>query len=158
MKQEQVILEQSIPKFSLFIVFLPVLLLVGILSVFKIYYIFLLLFLLPFFWLSYEYCIQRNFENFVYIKIFGTAIYQKKKVFIVPDYISLNHQGYKEGGTWMWYPTIFGDARYKLYAIKFFKGNKNQTVFKTPYKEEARLKAEQLSTLLDIRIHNTLKT
>ncbi|WP_117880156.1 hypothetical protein [Aureibaculum luteum] len=85
-------------------------------------------------------------------------LFSRKKTLLYPNYISIVHQGYREAGGWMWYPTVFGEVRYKLYVIKFFHGNKQDTVFKTSNKEEAIRKANELSKLLYVKIHNTLKS
>ena len=89
------------------------------------------------------------------MRIFNFKIYSYEKNFISPEYLSVVHQPYVDDNSWIY--DVFLDARFKLYTIKFFKGNKRETVFKTSSKEELIQKANELSRLLNVRINNTLK-
>ena len=127
------------------------------LSVFNRYFLLFSLLCIPVLGLNYKYVIKNNFENKLVIRTYSFPFFSQKKTLLYPNYISIVHQGYKEARGWMWYPTVFGEDRYKLYVIKFFDGNKQETVFKTSNKKEAIRKANELSKLLKVKIHNTLK-
>lgn len=153
-----VVLIQRISIISIVIFHLPVLFFIFVLSFFNTYFVLLILLCVPILGLSYEYVIEKSFSNKIVFKTFNFSFFSRKKLILYPGYISLVHQIYKDGTGWSWFPAVFGDAKFKLYTIKFFKGKEHQTVFKTPNKEDAIQKANELSELLNVRIHNTLKT
>ncbi|MBJ2174132.1 hypothetical protein JBL43_07780 [Aureibaculum sp. A20] len=156
--KNEVFLKQHLSKLSLVFILLPFLFFVMTLSVFNSYFLLFSLLSIPVLSLNYKYVIKNNFENKLVIRMFSFSFFSQKKTLLYPIYISIVHQGYKEAGGMMWYPTVLGEVRYKLYVIKFFHGKKQDTVFKTSNKEKAIYKANELSKLLNVRIYNTLKS
>jgi len=154
---DRIYLKQHIPVISRVIFSLPIFFMILLLSNFYTFYLFLLLIFLLVFGFNYEYIIVRNGSSLLVVKIFNKTILSIKKSFITPDYISLMYQSFYESSHFSWYPNVFPDTKFKLYTIKFFKGNNRETVFKTDNKEEAIQKANMLSKLLNVRINNTLK-
>lgn len=156
MKQTKVILKQNISIVSKIIFCSPILFIVLFLTEFNGYFILFALIIVPIFGFNYEYVFKKH-ASYYCMKVFNFKFFSNIKNFIKPEYISISNQSYKEGAGWMWDHFIVTSAKFKLYTVKFYKGTNRETVFKTTNREEAILKAEQLSELFDVRIHNALK-
>jgi len=151
-----VVLKQKISSVSRALICAPLLYFLFTLIEMNIWNLILVIIFIPIFGFKYEYVFCRDRKSFLVLKLFKLVIYSKEKLFICPEYISLIHQSYIDKTDRIHYEYI--NTKFKLYVVKFFKGKEHQTVFKTTNKEEAILKANELSVVLNVRINNTLKT
>lgn len=152
---KHVILNQSISLTSKVFISIVSFFIVTILSMLNGNFGFMYLIILAFIFLKKDYIIYENFSNIVRYRVFSVLLYKNEINLTFPEYISLFEQKYKQTASFGF--MILGEDKFRLYTIKFFKGRSNNTVFKSRYKEEVLDKGHQLSTLLGVRINNTLK-
>lgn len=150
-----VILKQKISLVSKSLVCSPLLYFILFLTEQKVWNFVLALIFIPIFGFNYQYVFLQNKTRFLELRVFNFKIYSYEKNFINPEYLSVVHQSYVDDSS-RWMYDMFLDVRFKLYTIKFFKGNNHETVFKTSNKEEVIQKTIELSKLLNVRINNTL--
>ena len=106
---------------------------------------------------SITYEIKEGFENYKRINIFGITIWKQKLHILFPDYISIFSASFKKGNEWGAVSALGTKSKYGGVAIKFFKGHKNEIVYKSNDYSKALKKANELSFLLKVRLHDAIK-
>jgi len=106
---------------------------------------------------SVQYEVNKNFINYKLWTFFGFTVFKSKLNLFLPEYISLFSTSFKKDNDWGAVAALGTKSKSSNIVLKFFKGAKNEIVFKCNDYYTALKKAEELSELLDISIHNTFK-
>jgi len=129
---------------------IPLFALLIALVIVNLYFLPFLLLTIMFMFSSYLYEFNENFNHKIKIKVFGFSLLSLNKSFIKPDYISLFNQPLKS--SWE-----FGVSKHKVFTIKFFNGNINETILRSSNKSEVLRLGHALSLMFNIELYNTLE-
>jgi len=99
---------------------------------------------------SYE--VVKDFTIYKHLKIFSISVFKSKVVFPAPDYLIVFSAKYKQGAEWGSVAAMGKERGGDNYVIRFFKGNKHLTIYRTNSLEDAKSKAIELSDTLGIEI------
>ncbi|GAA4109553.1 hypothetical protein GCM10022393_06200 [Aquimarina addita] len=101
---------------------------------------------------SKDHLITKKFENETLFSCFGLVLWRKPLVLEFPDYISVFHASFVS------VDEIEGtEDKYKKWVLRFFKENRHVTMLEDYQYDYIVSKANELSLLLDIPVHDTSK-
>ncbi len=106
---------------------------------------------------SITYEIREGFDYSKRFNIFGIPLWKQRLELLTPDYISLFASSFKKDNDWGAVSALGTKSNYQSIVIKFFKGPKNEIVYKSNDYNEALSKANELALLLNVRVHDTVK-
>ena len=112
------------------------------------------MFLISFILLGYQVSFEFNkaYKNKRLLKLFGIVVWSSKLDSIFPDYIKVYSGHYKQDSEFGPVSALGNSRQYGFYAVRFFKGNKHFTPFKSTRMEKALSKAKELSALLEVEL------
>ena len=112
------------------------------------------MFLISFILLGFPVSLEFNkaYKNKRLLKLFGIVFWSSKLDSVFPDYIKLYSGHYKQDSEFGPVSALGNSSQYGFYAVRFFKGNKHCTLFKSTRMEEALSKAKELSVLLEVEL------
>ncbi|WP_109302045.1 hypothetical protein [Aquimarina sp. AU474] len=105
---------------------------------------------------STSYKISSDFNNQKLFSFFGLSLFSIKLDLDFPDYISVFSASFSLNNDWSTVSALGTKERHNKVVVRFFKGNKNVTVYKTNKYQEAVEKANELRTLLNVEVHNMI--
>jgi len=100
--------------------------------------------------ISYE--IKSDFNNKTHYKFFGITVFIQRLAIIFPDYITVFSARFKQSSDWGPVAAMGKETDNETFVIRFFKGNRHFTVFKTNSLKLANTEAEKLGLLLNVEI------
>lgn len=106
---------------------------------------------------SISYQISKNFKNVKRIKLFGLTIWRSELVLDYPEYISVFSTSFKQNNEWGTVSALGTKSRNDAVVIRFFKENRNFTVYQTNSYEKAVDIANELGQLLDVEVYDASK-
>ncbi len=106
---------------------------------------------------SVSYKIKSDFDNYKVINVFKVPLWNQRKAFIFPDYISVFSASYKKDNEWGAVSALGTKSKTQNVVIKFFSNRANEIVYKSNSYEDVLEKANELSKLLNVRIHDSVK-
>ncbi len=106
---------------------------------------------------SVTYEIQKGFENYKRIRLFGVTLWKQKLKVLFPEYISVFSTSFKKDNEWGTVAALGTKSVNENVVIKFFKGQKNEIVYKSSEYANALEKANELSVMLNVRVHDAVK-
>ncbi|WP_291867328.1 hypothetical protein [Maribacter sp.] len=98
--------------------------------------------------------IGRDFNNYKHFKLFGFTLFKSKLSVAYPDYVIVFSAKYKQGAEWGSVAAMGKERKGDNFIIKFFRGNKDFTVYRTSSLEQAKEKALALSEFLGVEIRS----
>ena len=112
------------------------------------------MFLISFILLGYQVSFEftKGYKNKRLLKLFGIVVWSSKMDSIFPDYIKIYSGHYKQDSEFGPVSALGNSRQYGFYAVRFFKGNKHFTPFKSTHMEEVLSKAKELSALLEVEL------
>jgi argininosuccinate synthase len=76
---------------------------------------------------------------------------------LFPEYISIFSASFKKDNDWGAIAALGTQQKSQNIVIKFFRGHNNEIVYKSNNYDQSLEKANELSTLLGIRVHDAIK-
>lgn len=101
---------------------------------------------------SVSFEIKDNLEHKRHLKIFGVTIFEQKLASLSPDYITVFSALFKQGSEWGPVSALGGKRQSGNYVIRFFKGNRHFTIWKSKSLEAANAKAKEVGDLLKVEV------
>ncbi|WP_299435873.1 hypothetical protein [uncultured Aquimarina sp.] len=105
--------------------------------------------------ISYE--VKKGFDVYRHFMFLGGTIYKAKTDLDFPEYISVFSASFKQDNEWGTVSALGTQAKQNSFVIRLFNGNNRFTLFKTSNYQNAIGKANQLSELLGVEIHDATK-
>ncbi len=106
---------------------------------------------------STSYKISSDFNNQKLFSFFGIHFFSAKLDLDFPDYISIFSASFSLNNDWSTVSALGTKERHDKVVVRFFKGNRNFTVYKTGRYEAAVQKANELSALLNVEVQDMMK-
>jgi len=106
---------------------------------------------------SVTYEIRQTFDNYKRINLFGITIWKQQLHLLFPDYISLFSSSFKKDNEWGAVAALGSKSKYQSAVVKFFKGQKNEIIYKSNDYTKALEKTNELSVMLNVRIYDAVK-
>lgn len=101
--------------------------------------------------ISYE--IKADFSNKKHFKLFGITVFKHSLNLIFPDYITVFSARFKQSSNWGPVAAMGKEIGNTNFVIRFFKGSRHFTIFKTNSLELANTEADKLGKLLKVQVN-----
>ncbi|MBQ4820048.1 hypothetical protein [Aquimarina sp. MMG016] len=106
---------------------------------------------------SISFKINSDFDNEKLFSVFGIPLFKTKLSLEYPDYISVFSTSFSLDNEWGAVSAIGTKERHDKTVVRFFTENRNFTLYKTNTYQKALDKANELSGLLNVEIHDATK-
>ena len=106
---------------------------------------------------SVYYKITSEFDNKKIYMVFGIPILKIKLDVVYPDYISIAPGKFKSDNEYSSVAALGTEEKYDMFALRFFKDNKNDKVYMSSSYEDVLEKAQWLSNVLKTEIYDATK-
>ncbi|WP_298546900.1 hypothetical protein [uncultured Aquimarina sp.] len=104
-----------------------------------------------------SYKINKDFNNEKLFSVFSLVLFRSKLEMEFPDYISVFSGSFSLDNEWGAVSAIGTKERHDKLVVRFFTDNRKVTLYKTDNYQKALKKAQELSELLDLEIHDATK-
>ena len=106
---------------------------------------------------SVFYKITPEFDNKKIYMVFGIPIFKIKLDVVYPDYISIAPGKFKSDNEYSSVAALGTEEKYDMFALRFFKNNKNDKIYMSSSYEDVLEKAKWLSNVLNTEIYDATK-
>ena len=106
---------------------------------------------------SVYYKITSEFDNKKIYMVFGVPIFKMKLDVVYPDYISIAPGKFKSDNEYSSVAALGTEEKYDMFALRFFKDNRNDKVYMSSSYEDVLEKAQWLSNVLNTEIYDATK-
>ena len=106
---------------------------------------------------SVYYKITSEFDNKKIYMVFGVPIFKMKLDVVYPDYISIAPGKFKSDNEYSSVAALGTEEKYDMFALRFFKDNKNDKIYMSSSYEDVLEKAKWLSNVLNTEIYDATK-
>ena len=106
---------------------------------------------------SVFYRITPEFDNKKIYMVFGIPIFKIKLDVVYPDYISIAPGKFKSDNEYSSVAALGTEEKYDMFALRFFKNNKNDKIYMSSSYEDVLEKAKWLSNVLNTEIYDATK-
>ena len=106
---------------------------------------------------SVFYKITPEFDNKKIYMVFGIPIFKIKLDVVYPDYISIAPGKFKSDNEYSSVAALGTEEKYDMFALRFFKDNKNDKIYMSSSYEDVLEKAKWLSNVLNTEIYDATK-
>ena len=106
---------------------------------------------------SVYYKITSEFDNKRIYMVFGVPMFKMKLDVVYPDYISIAPGKFKSDNEYSSVAALGTEEKYDMFALRFFKDNKNDKVYMSSSYEDVLEKAQWLSNVLNTEIYDATK-
>lgn len=103
---------------------------------------------------SVSYEIKDNLNHNMHFKLFGFSLFRQRLEIVFPDYIIVFSALFKKDSDWGPVAALGSQSKGGTYVIRFFKGNKHFTLWKTNNLELANNRAKEVGELLDVEVRS----
>lgn len=101
--------------------------------------------------ISFE--INKNYSHKRHYKLFGITIIKTKLDCFVPEYITVFSTRNTKSSDWGPVSAIGNQLMEQSYVVRMFKGKRHFTLWRTKSPNLAKLRAEELGALLEVKVH-----
>lgn len=101
---------------------------------------------------SVSYEINDNLNHKTHFKLFGFSLFRQKLEMVFPDYIIVFSALFKKDSDWGPVAALGSQSKGGTYVIRFFKGNRHFTIWKTKNIESANKRAKEVGKLLNVEV------
>lgn len=104
---------------------------------------------------STSYKITESFDNEKLFSVFDVTVFTAKLEIEFPDYVSVYSGSFSSNNDWSTISALGTKERHNKFAVRFFKENKNHTLYLTHQHKDALQKATALSELLNVELYDS---